>query len=302
MWRQPALTVVATTLPTPDMKKNALRTKASAILSVRIAPGQTGEELGKLIEAELMRDPPGGVKVTLDSKGWDGESWLYEPKGPAFEAADRAYQKVWGRKLLRIGVGGSIPFVALFGRKYGDLPLILNGVMDPKTTAHGPNESMHLGIFRKAIAANVELYAELGGLKEDGALSTAVKKAGATATNKLACTIPSPTLPDQNAVFWCVGMNGSRYQWVVKKRITGGQAKRLDRICLDESSGETITRFRLVDCAAGDPPCCAVGSFTSKWGPNSKKQRVFIKGTPWLEITQEQDPDSVVCNQLTDCC
>ena len=30
--------------------------------------------------------------------------------------------------------------------------MILNGVMDPKTTAHGPNESMHLGIFRKASA------------------------------------------------------------------------------------------------------------------------------------------------------
>ena len=52
------------------------------------------------------------------------------------------------------------------------LPLILNGVMDPLTTAHGPNESLHLGIFRKAMLANVYLYEELGrlGLGEDGAL------------------------------------------------------------------------------------------------------------------------------------
>ena len=64
-------------------------------------------------------------------------------------------------------MGGSIPFVALFGRKYGDLPLILNGVMDPKTTAHGPNESMHLGIFAKAIRSNVWLYEELGALSRD---------------------------------------------------------------------------------------------------------------------------------------
>jgi hypothetical protein len=40
--------------------------------------------------------------------------------------------------------------------------LILNGVMDPRTTAHGPNESLHLGVFEKAILANVWLYAELG--------------------------------------------------------------------------------------------------------------------------------------------
>ena len=86
------------------------------------------------------------------------------PKGPAFEAADRAYVKAWGRPLLQVGVGGSIPLVALFGKRFGNLPLILNGVMDPQTSAHGPNESMHLGIFRKAMVANVYLLDELGSL------------------------------------------------------------------------------------------------------------------------------------------
>ncbi|MCB9668679.1 MAG: M20/M25/M40 family metallo-hydrolase [Alphaproteobacteria bacterium] len=161
MWWQPAITVVATTLPTPDRKKNALRTKASATLSVRLAPDQKAEDLYGLLEAELLRDPPCGVKVTVTPKGWNGEGWLYTPKGEAFEAADRAYVKAWGHELVQVGVGGSIPFVALFGRRYGDLPLILNGVMDPLTTAHGPNESMHLGVFRKAIAANVYLLDEL---------------------------------------------------------------------------------------------------------------------------------------------
>ena len=66
--------------------------------------------------------------------------------------------------MLQVGVGGSIPFVALFGRRFGDLPLILNGVIDPLTTAHGPNESLDLGVFAKAILANVYLYEELGAL------------------------------------------------------------------------------------------------------------------------------------------
>lgn len=164
MWRQPALTVVATTLPTPEVKKNALRTQASATLSIRLAPGQTVDELYALVEAELKRDPPGGVLVDVELGDHAGEGWLYQPKGPAFPAADRAYEAAWGHRLLQVGVGGSIPFVALFGRRYGDLPLILNGVMDPRTTAHGPNESMHLGVFRKAIRANVHLYEELGAL------------------------------------------------------------------------------------------------------------------------------------------
>jgi cysteinylglycine-S-conjugate dipeptidase len=34
-------------------------------------------------------------------------------------------------------------------------------VMDPETGAHGPNESIHLDVFRKAVLANVYLYDEL---------------------------------------------------------------------------------------------------------------------------------------------
>jgi cysteinylglycine-S-conjugate dipeptidase len=168
MWWQPALTVVATTLPTPDRKKNALRQSASATLSVRLAPDQRGEDMLAILQDALLRDPPGGVKVSLTPRGWAGEGWLYTPRGPAFAAADRAYLKAWGQKLVQVGVGGSIPFVALFGRRFVDLPLILNGVMDPLTTAHGPNESMHLGVFRKAVLANVYLLDELGALGRDG--------------------------------------------------------------------------------------------------------------------------------------
>ncbi len=164
MWRQPSITVVATTLPTPAQKKNALRSEASMTLSVRLAPGQTADEMYAAIEQVVMTNPPAGVELSLERKGWDGEGWLYTPKGPAFDCADRAYVKAWGRPMVQVGVGGSIPFVALFGRRYGDLPLILNGVMDPETTAHGPNESMHLGVFRKAILANVHLLDELSTL------------------------------------------------------------------------------------------------------------------------------------------
>ena len=70
--------------------------------------------------------------------------------------------------MVQVGIGGSIPFVALFGRRFGDLPLILNGVMDPQTVAHGPNESLHLGVFKKAISANVYLLDELGALDKAG--------------------------------------------------------------------------------------------------------------------------------------
>ena len=163
-WRQPAVTIVSTTLPTPDRKKNALRDSAAATLSVRIAPGQTRDEVRALITDALTTDPPGGVRIRVTERPGAADAWLYTPEGPAFEAADRAYQKAWGHPLVQIGIGGSIPFVALFGRRYGHLPLILNGVLDPASSIHGPNESMDLGVFEKAIAANVYLLDELASL------------------------------------------------------------------------------------------------------------------------------------------
>lgn len=166
MWRQPAITVLTTTLPTLERKKNALRMSAEAILSIRVAPGQEDEAIRQAIRGILLPDPPGGVRVRLAFSEQPSGAWLYTPKGPAFPAADRAYARAWGRPLLEVGVGGSIPFVALFGRRFGDLPLILNGVIDPETTAHGPDESLHLGVFARTVLANAWLYAELAEVTE----------------------------------------------------------------------------------------------------------------------------------------
>ena len=159
------MTVLSTSLPVPGAEKNALRAQATATLSIRVAPGQTAEDIRRLLDDTLLTDPPGGVKVSIKERPASAESWLYTPKGPAFDAADRAYERAWGKKPIQVGVGGSIPFVALFGRRFGDLPLILNGVMDPQTGAHGPNESMHLEVFKKAILANLHLYDELSAVK-----------------------------------------------------------------------------------------------------------------------------------------
>ena len=163
-WRQSAITIVATTLPTPDIKKNAIRTKAAAVLSVRVAPGITRDELKAAITDIVTRNPTGGVKVTVTQLPGAADGWLYTPQGPAFDAADRAYEKAWGHQLVQIGIGGSIPFVALFARRFSHLPLILNGVLDPASSIHGPNESMDLAVFKKAIATNVYLLDELSRL------------------------------------------------------------------------------------------------------------------------------------------
>jgi acetylornithine deacetylase/succinyl-diaminopimelate desuccinylase-like protein len=160
-WRQPAITVLSATFPPPGTEKNAVRKSASMKLSLRVAPGQTSSELLALVTDKLTKDVPGGLAVKVTEAAAASSSWDYEAKGPAFDAADRAYEKAWGRAPVRIGIGGSIPFVALFGKRFSKLPLVLNGVIDPETGPHGPNESLHCGVYEKTVLANVYLYDEL---------------------------------------------------------------------------------------------------------------------------------------------
>ncbi|RMG09889.1 MAG: dipeptidase [Planctomycetota bacterium] len=166
MWRQPHLTVVATTLPSPERAANVLLPEATARLSVRLAPEQDADEAFAFLRRRCEELAPFGLEVRVERR-LAAEGWSYAAEGPAFDAAARAYERAFGRPLVKIGVGGSIPFIALFAERFPDTPLVLNGVMDPRTSAHGPNESLDKELFRKVVRANVLLLDELARVADD---------------------------------------------------------------------------------------------------------------------------------------
>ena len=48
-----------------------------------------------------------------------------------------------------MGVGGSIPFIAEFLEAFPDAGVLVTGVEDPDTRAHGANEGLHLAEFER---------------------------------------------------------------------------------------------------------------------------------------------------------
>ncbi len=86
-----------------------------------------------------------------------------QTSGPAYAAARLAFAEAWDVEPVEIGVGGSIDFIASFARAYPEAEILITGVEDPDTRAHGANESLHLADFEKACLAEVLLLTRLAG-------------------------------------------------------------------------------------------------------------------------------------------
>lgn len=160
MWYRPSLTINGILSVNPRTAPNQLTDRAEARVTLRTVPDIDPTEAMALLREQILRNPPFGVRVTLEeeSPGW---WWSTDPVGPAFEAAARAMEAGYGRPCTFIGCGGSIPFVNPFARVLGGVPALLLGLEDPTCNAHGENESLHLGDWKKGMRSAAVLYQEL---------------------------------------------------------------------------------------------------------------------------------------------
>jgi acetylornithine deacetylase/succinyl-diaminopimelate desuccinylase-like protein len=164
LWFRPALAVTALEAAPLAQAANQLVAEAGARVGLRLAPGQDPARAARLLVEFLERDPPRGARVEARVVS-AAAGWRTEPRGPAFDAARRALRAGYGREPVAIGCGGTIPFVAPFLAELGGrAPALLLGLEDPRCNAHGENESLDLGDFRKAARSAVHLLAELAGL------------------------------------------------------------------------------------------------------------------------------------------
>jgi len=160
LWRRPSLALVALDAMPLATAANQLIAEASARVGLRLAPGQDPERAAERLCAFLQSDPPLGCEVEVEVESL-AAGWLTEPVGPAFDGARRALALGYDREPVAIGCGGSIPFVEPFARVLGGAPALLLGLEDPICNAHGENESLHLGDFRRAMHAAAHLFDEL---------------------------------------------------------------------------------------------------------------------------------------------
>ena len=160
VWYRPTITPIGMDVPSTIEAGNTLLAEVTTTLSCRFAPGMDPVRSLDALEAHLQAHAPFGAHVEV-VRGHHNAAWTAEPDGPAFAAAVRAMTLGYDHEPAILGCGGSIPFVAPFSEAFGGVPCLLVGIEDPATNAHGEDESLHLGDFRRAIRSEVHLLAEL---------------------------------------------------------------------------------------------------------------------------------------------
>jgi acetylornithine deacetylase/succinyl-diaminopimelate desuccinylase-like protein len=164
LWTKPALSITGLDAPKVDGASNTLVAAARAKISLRVAPGDTTANALECLRKHVEAHVPWGAELTFTVVD-TGEPTAIDATGPAYEAARRAFAEAWdGTAPVDMGVGGSIPFIAEFLEAFPEASVLVTGVEDPDTRAHGANEGLHLAEFEKVVLAESFLLRNLGEL------------------------------------------------------------------------------------------------------------------------------------------
>jgi acetylornithine deacetylase/succinyl-diaminopimelate desuccinylase-like protein len=158
-WK-PTLTVTGIDgLPNVRDAGNVLAPRLSVKLSFRLPPTAHPGNAAAAIRGALEADPPFKARVKFTSDA-DNAGWNAPPLDPWLEkAVQEASLGVFGREGMSMGVGGTIPFMAMLGERFPRTQFLVTGVLGPHSNAHGPNEFLHIDYAKRLTAAVAHVIA-----------------------------------------------------------------------------------------------------------------------------------------------
>ncbi len=134
---------------TGEGAKTVLPSKANAKISTRLVPNQEHEKIAVLFEEHFKSIAPEGIKVKVQYLH-GGQGYVCPIDLPAYVAADKAYEKVYGKRPVPVRSGGSIPIISEFERILG-IKSVLMGFGLEADAIHSPNENYPLEQFYNGI-------------------------------------------------------------------------------------------------------------------------------------------------------
>ena len=144
---------------TGEGAKTVLPSKAFAKLSTRLVPHQQYEKIAKLVEDYIKSITPIYIDIKVVSLH-GAQSYVCPIDSVEYKAAERAYEKVFGKKPLPVRRGGSIGVVPIFEQVLNVKPILMGFGLE-SDAIHSPNENFPLDLFYKGIETIANFYLEL---------------------------------------------------------------------------------------------------------------------------------------------
>lgn len=141
---------------TGEGSKTVLPSKAYAKVSCRLVPHQDHHKISQLFANYIQSIAPATVQVKVTPMH-GGQGYVCPITLPAYQAAEKGFEKAFGQKPLAVRRGGSIPIISTFEQVLG-IKTVLMGFGLESNAIHSPNENMPLDILRKGIEAVVEFH------------------------------------------------------------------------------------------------------------------------------------------------
>jgi len=145
---------------TGEGAKTVLPSKAFAKISTRLVPNQKHEIIAELFKKYFESIAPKYVKVDVKYLH-GGQSYVCPIETPAYKAAEKAYEKVYGKRPFPVRRGGSIPIISTFEEILG-IKSILMGFGLESDAIHSPNENYPIQQLLNGIETIINFYTFYG--------------------------------------------------------------------------------------------------------------------------------------------
>ncbi len=141
---------------TGEGAKTVLPSKAFAKISTRLVPNQNHKKIEALFADHFRAIAPKSVKVEV-SYLHGGQGYVCPIELPAYQAAEKAYQDVYGKRPVPVRSGGSIPIISTF-EQILNTKSVLMGFGLESDAIHSPNENYPLEQFFNGIRTIPRFY------------------------------------------------------------------------------------------------------------------------------------------------
>ena len=141
--------------------KTVLPSTVMAKISMRLVPNQNPNKIARNFIKYIKALTPKSVKVKI--KNLHGANPILTPlNNPATIAASKAMEKAFGKKIVYMREGGSVPIVSVFEKKL-KAPTVLMGLGLNTENLHSPNEHFNLRHFQLGIMSSAYFMQEYSG-------------------------------------------------------------------------------------------------------------------------------------------